>query len=134
MASETSYTVTALTPQTWPAFEALVERQSGLFKGCWCTWFHPACEERGQSAEGNRAHKLDLVERGLAHAALVMDGDDAVAWAEYGTPAELPTIHHRKQYDAEKTGDPDFRVTCVLSTKHTADGASPRSPSGVRWS
>ena len=43
-----------------------------------------------------------------------MDGDEAIAWAEYGTPAELPSIHHRKQYDAEKDADPDWRITCVF--------------------
>ena len=40
--------------------------------------------------------KKQLVEAGRAHAALVMIGDEAVAWAEYGTPQELPNIHHRR--------------------------------------
>jgi hypothetical protein len=35
---------------------------------------------------------------GRAHAALVFDGDEAVAWCQYGTPAELPNIKHRTQY------------------------------------
>jgi hypothetical protein len=39
-----------------------------------------------QGAEGNRAMKKQLVEAGLADAALVMVGDEAIAWAEYGTP------------------------------------------------
>jgi GNAT superfamily N-acetyltransferase len=43
-----------------------------------------------------------------------MDGEEAIAWAEYGTTTELPNIHHRKQYDAEKEGDPDYRITCVF--------------------
>ena len=37
----------------------------------------------------------------------------AVAWAEYGTPEELPDIHHRKQYDAEAVTPPDYRITCI---------------------
>jgi hypothetical protein len=28
--------------------------------------------------------------------------------------AELPTIQHRKQYEAEKDREPDHRITCVL--------------------
>ena len=44
----------------------------------------------------------------------VMDGDQAVAWAEYGTPEELPDIHHRKEYDATAERLPDYRVTCIL--------------------
>ncbi len=37
--------------------------------------------------------------RRVAHAVLVFAGGEAVAWAEYGAPEELPNIHHRKQYD-----------------------------------
>jgi hypothetical protein len=39
----------------------------------------------------------------------VVDGDEAIAWCEYGTPEELPTIHHRKQYEAECDVLPDYR-------------------------
>ena len=51
---------------------------------------------------------------GVAHAALVIDGDEAVAWCEYGTPDELPNIHHRKQYEATLDIAPDFRITCIF--------------------
>lgn len=117
MSNQPSYAVTTLSPETWPAFDALVQRHNGIFGGCWCVWFHPDSDERGPGAEGNRAYKKLLVERGEAHAALVMDGDEAVAWAEYGAPAELPNVHHRKQYDAEKAADPDYRITCVFVDK-----------------
>ena len=40
-----------------------------------------------------------------------------MAWAEYGTPAELPNIHHRKQYDAAADLVPDYRVTCIFVDK-----------------
>lgn len=46
-----------------------------------------------------------------------MHGEEAIAWAQYGPPAELPNIHHRKQYDAEKDSDPDYRITCVFVDK-----------------
>src|SRR5881409_576853 len=71
----------------------------------------------GPGAETNRALKKAYVEQGKAHAALVMDGDEAIAWAEYGTPVELPTLHHRKEDDATKTADPDYRITCVFVDK-----------------
>lgn len=112
------YAIRALTPETWDAFAALVERHNGIFGGCWCIWFHPDCAERGQGYEGNRALKRKHVEDGTAHAALVFDGDRAVAWCEYGTPEELPNIHHRKQYDAETEGPPpDYRLTCIFIDK-----------------
>ncbi len=43
-----------------------------------------------------------------------MDGDEAVGWAEYGPPGELSNIHHRKEYDATKQADPDWRITCIF--------------------
>jgi GNAT superfamily N-acetyltransferase len=103
-----------LSPATWHAFAGLVERHNGIFGGCWCTWFHPECADRGPGYEGSRVMKKQLVETGRAHAALVLLGDEAIAWAEFGPPEELPNIHHRKQYDAEKEGDPDHRITCVF--------------------
>lgn len=106
-----------LSPDTWDAFADLVERHNGIFGGCWCIYFHPDCAERGQSAQGNRELKKQLVSGGQAHAALVIIGDEAVAWAEYGTPAELPNIHHRKQYLAEADLEPDYRITCIFVDK-----------------
>lgn len=120
MATETAYVIAPLSPQTWPAFDALVQRSGGIFGGCWCTWFHhglPLAAGRGETADGNRSIKKRLVEAGVAHAALVMDGDEAIAWAEYGTPAELPNVHHRKQYEATSTHAPDYRITCVFVDK-----------------
>jgi len=114
MSAETTYEVRPLTAETWSAFDDLVVRHGGIFGGCWCIWFHPDSDERGQGAEANRALKKRFVDEGAAHAALVFDGDEAIAWAEYGTPVELPSLHHRKQYDAEKEADPDYRITCVF--------------------
>jgi hypothetical protein len=85
-----------------------------MFAGCWCTKFHPDCTEKGQSREGNRALKQRLVDDGIAHAALVYEGDRAVAWAECGSPEELPDIQHRKEYLATAERLPDYRITCIL--------------------
>ena len=71
----------------------------------------------GNTAEDYRAFKKRLVDEGIAHAALVYDGDLAVAWAEYGTPAELPGIHHRKEYLATAERLPDYRITCIQVEK-----------------
>ncbi|GAA2122891.1 GNAT family N-acetyltransferase [Nocardioides bigeumensis] len=109
--------IVALTPETWPLFADLVERQGGLFGGCWCVWFHPESELRDGTKDGNRNAKEHWVREGVAHAALVVEDGRALAWAEYGSPAELPNIHHRKQYDAEKERDADWRVTCIQVAK-----------------
>lgn len=110
-------TVRALTPDTWDAFADLVERHNGVFGGCWCTYFQTMHEEKTFDAGSNRELKERLVREGRAHAALVFDGDVAVAWAEYGSCAELPNIYHRKQYDAEADLRPDYRITCIFVDK-----------------
>ncbi|UVY82964.1 GNAT family N-acetyltransferase [Brachybacterium sp. NBEC-018] len=115
-------TIRPLSVESWGLFDALVERHGGIFGGCWCTYFHPDDGERAPGAEGNREFKRRLVEEGVAHAALVIredaDGEEAVAWAEYGTPGQLPGLHHRQQYfaDLENAGEsePDYRVTCIF--------------------
>jgi hypothetical protein len=110
-----------LTPETWDLFAALVERHNGIFGGCWCVKFHPERDDHVTGYDGNRAFKKCLVEEGVAHAALVVrdgeDGEEAIAWAEYGTPAELPDIHHSKQYLAEQDLEPDYRITCIFVDK-----------------
>ncbi len=118
-------TIKPLTPQTFPLFEALVERHNGIFGGCWCVWFHPEREGRERGYQGNRNYKRALVAEGVAHAALVVrdaeDGEEAIAWAEYGSPEQLPNIHHRKQYvadlEAAEESEPDYRITCIFVDK-----------------
>jgi ribosomal protein S18 acetylase RimI-like enzyme len=111
------YTVAALTADTWDAYARMMERHNGVFGGCWCTWFHTLSADKTFTADDNRALKQRLVAEGRAHAALVLDGDEAVAWCQYGSPAELPNIYHRKQYDAETERPPDYRITCLFVDK-----------------
>jgi ribosomal protein S18 acetylase RimI-like enzyme len=108
------YTVEALGPHTWEGFAALAERHNGVWGGCWCTWFHTMHGEKTFDADDNRALKERLVREGRAHAALVFDGDLAVAWCQYGIPDELPNIKHRKAYEAGLDGLPDYRITCFF--------------------
>jgi GNAT superfamily N-acetyltransferase len=113
----TDYVVKPLDTSTWDPYARLVERHNGVFGGCWCTWFHTLHSEKTFTAEGNRALKQRLVEEGRAHAALVFDGDEAVAWCQYGSPEELPNIHHRKEYEAALDTPPDYRITCIFVDK-----------------
>lgn len=108
------YRVEPLTPRTWEPFAELVERHNGIFGGCWCVWFHCHPDPPERHELGNRAFKEQMVREGRAHAALVFDGDQAIAWAEYGTVDELPNIHHRKQWEQTVEQVPDYRITCVF--------------------
>jgi GNAT superfamily N-acetyltransferase len=107
-------TTAALTPATWEAFAALVERHNGVWGGCWCTWFHTLSAEKEHTVEANRALKERLVEEGRAHAALVLDGDEAIGWCQFGSPEELPNINHRREVDGSGDPRPDYRVTCFF--------------------
>lgn len=116
--------VEPLSTRTWDAFAGLAERHNGVWGGCWCTWFHRFPEPPEVKELGTREFKRRLVEQGRAHAALVFepDGDEALAWAEYGTVAELPNIHHRKQWEATTTRAPDHRITCLFVDKRHRRG------------
>jgi GNAT superfamily N-acetyltransferase len=112
-----AFVVKPLSAETWDAYARMMERHNGVFGGCWCTWFHTLQSEKTYDAGDNRALKERLVKEGRAWAALVFDGDEAVAWCQFGTPADLPNIHHRKQYDAELDVLPDYRITCIFVDK-----------------
>lgn len=117
MADRDGYVTKPLTRDTWAAFADLAERHNGVWGGCWCTWFSLTPKDKGQAGEGNRALKKRRVDEGTNHAALVFDGDRAIAWCEYGPPEELPNIYHRKEYEAELTRLPDYRLTCFFVDK-----------------
>src|SRR5689334_1688861 len=113
--AERGYTVRALEESTWPAFARLVERNNGVFGGCWCMGFH---EEVGKtSAAVNRERKLERVRSGRTHAALVFDGDDCLGWCQFGPLAELPRIKSRAAYEKGVTTPPDWRIACCYVGK-----------------
>jgi hypothetical protein len=108
------HVIKPLTPETFPAWLALAEKHNGVWGGCYCSYFHADTEVTVKDDYDRATFKRRLVEEGVAHAALVFDGDQAIAWCEYGSPVELPNIYHRKQYDEELDVLPDFRVTCIF--------------------
>lgn len=117
----TTYTTRPLDASTWPAFAELVERNNGVFGGCWCVGFHPEGKQRGPA---RRTIKEERVRTDRAHAALVLDPDGvAQGWCQYGSPAELPGIKHRREYDKDAPPLPDWRITCFyVDTKHRRRG------------
>ena len=116
-----SYLVRPLGASTWDAFAELVERNNGIFGGCWCIAYHL---ERGEKGTDYRAAKETRVRNGRAHAALVLDDDGAAqGWCQYGSPGELPNIKHRREYDKDAPPRPDWRITCFyVDKKHRGRG------------
>lgn len=116
-----TYGIGELNSSTWDAFAELVERNNGIFGGCWCIGYHPECGQKGIS---HRAVKEDRVRTGRAHAALVFDDDGlAQGWCQYGSPEELPNIKHKRKYDQDAPPLPDWRITCFyVDRKHRGQG------------
>ena len=107
--------VCELTEATWPAYEALIERHNGVWGGCWCMGFH---EIPIESKLSKRERKKGLVCEGRAHTALVMEGDVAVGWCQFGPNRELkPQNKFKRKYESEQTIEPDWKITCFFVDK-----------------
>ena len=129
---DANYTVRGLDESTWPAFAALVERNNGVFGGCWCIGFHPEGVDRGATPALNRRRKLGRVRAGTAHAALVFDGEDCVGWCQFGAPDEVPRIKSRAAYEKGRTTTPDWRIACCFVGKgHRRRGVATAALAGA---
>ena len=115
------YQIRPLDSSTWEAFAELVERNNGIFGGCWCIGYHPEC---GQQGIDYRAAKERRVRSGEAHAALVFDGDGrAQGWCQFGDPEELSNIKHAREYFKDAPPRPDWRITCFyVDRRHRRQG------------
>jgi GNAT superfamily N-acetyltransferase len=125
------YVVRPLDASTWHAFAALVERNNGVFGGCWCIGFHGELSRTDPSL--NRHAKERRVRQGRANAALVFDGDDCLGWCQFGSPEELPAIKNRAAYEKSRTAAlPDWRIACCFVGKgHRRAGVSAAALAGA---
>jgi GNAT superfamily N-acetyltransferase len=127
-----SYSIRPLEESTWPGFAALVERNNGIFGGCWCMAFHPEGAGQDTTAELNQDRKLARVRAGTAHAALVFDGGDCLGWCQFGPPGELPRIKSRAAYSKDQTAPPDWRIACCYVGKgHRRQGVAAAALAGA---
>ena len=127
-----TYTVQPLDESTWPAFAALVERNNGVFGGCWCMGFHPEGVGNGTTPELNRERKLARVQAATAHAALVFLDDDCLGWCQFGPPDELPRIKSRAAYEKGRAALPDWRIGCCYVGKgHRRQGVAAAALAGA---
>jgi GNAT superfamily N-acetyltransferase len=129
---ESTYTVRPLDQSTWDAFAALVERNNGVFGGCWCMGFHAEGVGKETTPALNRERKLERVRAGTAHAALVFDGNDCVGWCQFGTPTEVPKIKSRAAYEKGVTTSPAWRIACNFVGKgHRRQGVATAALEGA---
>ena len=109
------YMTKPLTPETWPAFAALVEANNGVWGGCWCIGFHPEGIGKNSTVAGNREAKRAHVTNGTVHQILVYLDSECVGWCQYGSPAEVATIKNPKTYEKGLVEPPDWRIGCVFT-------------------
>ncbi len=127
-----AHEVRALTPETFPAWLALAQKHNGVWGGCYCSYFHGDTLATAKADYDGPTFKRRLVDEGVAHAALVFEGDVAIAWCEYGSPAELPGIYHRRQYDAGETHPAPWRITCFFVDRdHRRSGVAREALDGA---
>jgi len=127
-----SHVIKPLTPETYPAWLALAEKHNGVWGGCYCSYFHDDTEQTAKDDYDRPTFKKRLVDEGVAHAALVFEGDVAIAWCEYGSPVELPGIKHRKQYDAGESRPAPWRITCFFVDRdHRRSGVAREALDGA---
>ena len=114
------YMIWPLDTSTWDAFAELVERNNGIYGGCWCIAFHSAYQPR---ISDPRTLKEQLVRAGDAHAALVFDNDGlAQGWCQYGPRAELH-LKHARAYQQAPPPTADWRIACIFVDKrHRGQG------------
>jgi GNAT superfamily N-acetyltransferase len=116
------YTIRPLEPSTWDAFAELVERNNGIYGGCWCIGNH-SVYQRG--VNDPRTLKERLVRAGRAHAALVFDGDGvAQGWCQYGSRDDL-VLKHARAYRKEPPPAARWRIACIFVDKrHRGQGVA----------
>jgi GNAT superfamily N-acetyltransferase len=116
----TKYTVGRLEVETWDAFVDLVERNNGIYGGCWCA---PNHVEYQRGVSDPRALKEQLVQCGRAHAALVFDDEaNAQGWCQYGVSESLD-LKHSREYRKDPPAPAKWRIACIFVDKrHRGEG------------
>lgn len=112
--AEDRYSVAPLDRSTWQVFADLVERNNGIYGGCWCAPLHSAYR---RGIDDPRTFKEQLVRAGQAHAAMVLDEQGlAQGWCQYGSRDELE-LKHRREYEKHPPPAARWRIACIFVDK-----------------
>jgi GNAT superfamily N-acetyltransferase len=114
------YVIGRLEAETWHAFATLVERNNGIYGGCWCA---PNHVEYQRGVSDPRTLKEQLVRSGRAHAALVFDEEGNVqGWSQYGISDSLD-LKHGREYRKDPPQPAKWRIACIFVDKrHRGQG------------
>jgi predicted GNAT family acetyltransferase len=119
-------TIMPLTPELWPAFEALFGK-SGACYGCWCTHFRlPPALRRVNDRQRNKDHMRARVEAGPPPGLLAFDGEEAIGWMQVGPRADVPEWNRPARasapLDPGDAGDPAVWVVSCFFIHRQARG------------
>ena len=102
--------VEPLTPERWPALEALFGR-SGASNGCWCMYWRLGPAYRRRPREDNREALRRRVEQGPPPGLLAFDGSRAVGWCQLTQREELAWLQRRRAF-APVDDAPVWALSC----------------------
>ena len=119
------YTIRPLDASTWAAFAELVERNNGVFGGCWCMGYHPEDVPDGRGAEPRREGAP-----GPRRAApMPRSSSTRTAPRRAGASTAAPRSFRASSTGASTTRTlrhpPDWRITCLfVDKKHRGQGVA----------
>jgi len=93
-----------LDASTWDAFAELVERNNGIFAGAGALVTTRSAARRGLASRGQGGPGPD---RSRSRRARPRRGRRPQGWCQYGSPQELPSIKHKREYDKNAPPRPD---------------------------
>lgn len=84
-------TVRPLTPELWPALEALFD-EGGPCARCWCMYWRIGSAYRQKAPEENKAAFQEVVKQGPPPGLLAFDGEVAIGWLQLTPREALPWL------------------------------------------
>ncbi|SRR5579885_951187 len=116
-------TIKPLTPELWPALEALFG-PNGASSGCWCMWWRiGGAQIRVANTLRNKAAFKAVVEKGPPPGLLAFDGNDVIGWCQITPRNMLPRLE-RSRVLARVDDVPVWSVSCFyIRRSHRRQGA-----------
>jgi GNAT superfamily N-acetyltransferase len=94
--TELQLEISPLTPDLWPALEALFGN-NGACNGCWCMYWRIGAEYRKRPREENKSAFRQIVKQGPPPGLIAFDGDVPVGWCQLTPRDALPWLDRERR-------------------------------------
>jgi GNAT superfamily N-acetyltransferase len=108
-------TVRPLTPDLWPALEALFD-SNGACSACWCMYWRIGSGYRRRPRAKNKAAFREIVRRGPPPGLLAFDGDVPVGWCQLTPRDALPWLDRTRRFE-RPDATPVWSLSCFYVRK-----------------